>query len=195
MDERSWLIRTQSKKILGPVNKAKVIELIEQSALGEDDEVAQGNGHWFWLREKNFVDRYLYGNELAPPDPTSDVESVLTASSKPESSGEDAPEGGTAALDDTLAFSLEEAMGKKEPPQGEEPPEEGVESTPTLEKETLKEERHPGIVEQKLPTRPKKRTIPYPLLGVILLAVAIVVIYQVFFAESLLDQIPSIFPE
>ena len=60
--ERNWLIRTHQKQILGPVGKTKVIEFLQKGALGLNDEVTCGNGYWFWLKEKDLVDKYLYGD-------------------------------------------------------------------------------------------------------------------------------------
>jgi len=60
--ERNWLIRTTQNQILGPVAKAKVIEFMEKGALGLNDEVTSGNGFWFSLKEKDLVDKFLYGD-------------------------------------------------------------------------------------------------------------------------------------
>jgi len=60
---KNWLIRTKDKKILGPVTLDKIKELLEKKSLFEEDEICQGNGFWFWVKEKDLVDKYVYGNE------------------------------------------------------------------------------------------------------------------------------------
>ncbi len=56
---KDWLIRTKSNYILGPVAKEKVLELLEQGTINDDDEICKGNGYWFYLREKDLVSKYL----------------------------------------------------------------------------------------------------------------------------------------
>ena len=82
--ERNWLIRTTQNQILGPVAKSKVLEFLEKGALGKDDEVASGNGYWFSLREKELVDKYLYGDIPQGYNPISESKSVLSKRENPE---------------------------------------------------------------------------------------------------------------
>jgi hypothetical protein len=82
--ERNWLIRTTQNQILGPVAKSKVLEFIEKGALGNDDEVASGNGYWFSLKEKDLVDKYLYGDIPQGYNPISESKSVLSKRENPE---------------------------------------------------------------------------------------------------------------
>ncbi len=73
-----WLIRTSDKEILGPYSKDHVIDLLNKGNIKQCDEVCSGNGFWFYLREKEFVDKYLYGNSIQPFNPVQEAKSVLT---------------------------------------------------------------------------------------------------------------------
>ncbi|MEI8348060.1 MAG: hypothetical protein WCG27_11375, partial [Pseudomonadota bacterium] len=64
--DRSWLIRTRQKKILGPVSREKLLDLFKKQSLGERDEVCSGDGFWFRLNEKEMVDRYLLSSNPQP---------------------------------------------------------------------------------------------------------------------------------
>ena len=79
MSEKLWLIRTSKKQILGPVSRDKVIELIEKGALVDKDEITRGNGYWFQLREKDLLDKYLYGDIVQEFNPISEAPDILTA--------------------------------------------------------------------------------------------------------------------
>ena len=74
---RRWLIRSNSNKILGPVSKALIIDLMKKGALKEEDEVTSGNGHWFYLWEKALVDSYVFGDKEQDFNPVSVVKSVI----------------------------------------------------------------------------------------------------------------------
>lgn len=82
--DRNWLIRTTQNQILGPVAKQKLLEFIEKGALGLNDEVASGNGYWFALREKDLVDKYIYGDIPQGYNPISESKSVLFKRENPE---------------------------------------------------------------------------------------------------------------
>ena len=60
---RKWLIRMKDQKILGPASKEKILELYHNKSLSGDDEVCSGNGYWFYIREKELLERYLLGNQ------------------------------------------------------------------------------------------------------------------------------------
>lgn len=60
--EKSWLIRTSRNQILGPISKEKLVELIKKSSLLPEDEICQGNGFWFKIREEELLQDYLYGS-------------------------------------------------------------------------------------------------------------------------------------
>lgn len=82
--ERNWLIRTSQNQILGPVAKSKVIEFLEKGALGLTDEVTSGNGYWFHLREKDLVEKYLYGDIPQSYNPISEAKSTLKLKANPD---------------------------------------------------------------------------------------------------------------
>jgi len=71
--EKNWLIRTQNKKILGPVSKSKIIELVQKKSLTENDEICPGNGHWFFIREKELADQFLWGDLPSSFNPVSEA--------------------------------------------------------------------------------------------------------------------------
>jgi hypothetical protein len=78
MNDKTWLIRTVRKKILGPISKEQVIEFIEKNALSKDDEIVSGNGYWFSIKEKDLLDKYLYGDLRQSFNPISEAVSVLS---------------------------------------------------------------------------------------------------------------------
>jgi hypothetical protein len=82
--ERNWLIRTSQKQILGPIAKAKVLEFMQKGALGLNDEVMSGNGYWFALKEKELVDKYLFGDLPQSYNPISESKSVLSKRENPD---------------------------------------------------------------------------------------------------------------
>lgn len=82
--ERNWLIRTTQNQILGPVAKAKVLEFLQKGALGLNDEVTSGNGYWFSLKEKDLVEKYLYGDVPQGYNPISESKSVLSRRDNPD---------------------------------------------------------------------------------------------------------------
>lgn len=82
--ERNWLIRTSQNQILGPVAKAKVLEFLQKGALGLNDEVTSGNGYWISLKEKDLVDKYLYGDVPQGYNPISESKSVLSRRDNPD---------------------------------------------------------------------------------------------------------------
>ncbi len=82
--ERSWLIRTTQNQILGPVAKSKVLEFLQKGALGLNDEVTSGNGYWFSLKEKDLVEKYLYGDIPQGYNPISESKSVLSRRDNPD---------------------------------------------------------------------------------------------------------------
>ncbi len=84
MTLKNWLIRTKNKQILGPATKEKVIELIEKGSLTNDDEITCGNGYWVWVREKDLLEKYLYGDLPQTFNPISEAQDVLTAKSSPD---------------------------------------------------------------------------------------------------------------
>ena len=82
--ERNWLIRTKKKQILGPVSKEKIKEFIKKGILKKEDEVTSGNGYWFFIREKDLLDRYIYGDLPQTFNPVTEAESVLVGKNEGE---------------------------------------------------------------------------------------------------------------
>jgi hypothetical protein len=76
---KNWLIRTKNNHILGPVSKDKLLDLFSNGSIKSDDEVSSGNGYWFFIREKNLVDKFLLSNNEQPFNPVQEAENVLTA--------------------------------------------------------------------------------------------------------------------
>ncbi len=64
---KDWLIRTKQNQILGPVTLEKIKELIEKGSLVDNDEICQGNGIWFWVKEKDLLNKYVYKIEESKP--------------------------------------------------------------------------------------------------------------------------------
>lgn len=77
--EKNWLIRTKSNHILGPISKTKLKELLGNDSLKSEDEICSGNGFWMFVREKELVEKYVYGEEVQPFNPVSEAENVLTS--------------------------------------------------------------------------------------------------------------------
>ncbi len=76
---KNWLIRTQSKQILGPVSREKIVELIDKKMLQDDDEICSGNGYWFYLKEVNLIDRYIVNQTPQHFNPVSEAKDVLNS--------------------------------------------------------------------------------------------------------------------
>jgi hypothetical protein len=79
-----WLIRTKSMHILGPISKEKVQELYKNGSLKADDELCCGNGYWFFVREKDHIDKYVLGNSIQPFNPICDAKDVCSVQSQVE---------------------------------------------------------------------------------------------------------------
>ena len=83
--EKNWLIRTTKNKILGPISRRKVVDLLQKRALTNNDEVCSGNGFWFYIREEPFVKEYIFENVTQPFNPIFEGdEAIEIASSLPE---------------------------------------------------------------------------------------------------------------
>lgn len=78
MVEKNWLIRTQNKHILGPVSKKKVKDLIDEGFLKSEDELCSGNGFWFFIKESEYLDKYIFGSEVQPFNPVQEAEVLYT---------------------------------------------------------------------------------------------------------------------
>ena len=71
--KKNWLIRTKNNHILGPVSLKKIKELISNESLHEDDEISSGNGYWFFIREKDLVDKYIHKEKPQGFNPISEA--------------------------------------------------------------------------------------------------------------------------
>jgi hypothetical protein len=80
--EKDWLIRTHHNQILGPVSKEKIRYLINENTLTGEDEIACGNGFWFKIKEKEMVEKYIFGDFIQGFDPIGEAEDVLIAPAK-----------------------------------------------------------------------------------------------------------------
>lgn len=73
MNGKNWLIRTKSYHLLGPVSKNKLLELIENGSITTDDEICSGSGYWFYVKETDLVQKYLYDNVAQDFNPVSEA--------------------------------------------------------------------------------------------------------------------------
>ena len=90
--EKNWLIRTHQNQILGPISKERVVEFIKKGNLTSDDEICSGNGYWFQVKEKELLEKYVYGGELQPFNPISEAKSVFSEEDMDEKLNEDIEE-------------------------------------------------------------------------------------------------------
>lgn len=78
-DEKNWLIRTKHFQVLGPVTKSKILEFIEKGSLAPDDEICSGNGYWFYVGERELLERYIYGDLIQQFNPISEAHTILAS--------------------------------------------------------------------------------------------------------------------
>lgn len=136
-DEKNWLIRTRAKQILGPVSKKKIIEFVEKGSLAPEDEITMGNGYWITVKERELLDRYLYGDVPMEFNPIAEAKPVLvkerrkgnTASFGPNVTNklrENKADDNLVPSDDDLAYPEETNQTDntqfiKIPPKGDDP--------------------------------------------------------------------------
>lgn len=108
--QKNWLIRTKSNHILGPVSKEKVLELYHNGSIRQEDEICSGNGYWFYLREKDQLERYLLGNHKQSFNPISEARDVLTADLDSHQVSQDEPD------DITMVGGIDISSLKDDPP-------------------------------------------------------------------------------
>jgi hypothetical protein len=77
--DKVWLIRTTSNQLLGPVSIKKIRELLGKGSLKDEDEISCGNGYWFFVREKELIEKYITNEFPQGFNPVSEADSVLTA--------------------------------------------------------------------------------------------------------------------
>lgn len=102
--KRDWLIRTKNNHILGPVSKHKIRELIENGSIKGDDELCQANGHWFQIRENDYIDRFVYGEERMPPNPISEAPILFAL----REDGDLPSEHGASSVENTAFLQLDQ---------------------------------------------------------------------------------------
>jgi len=119
-----WLVRTRDNKILGPMSRAEICQLIFTHRLGIEDEVCRASFYWFYLHEHKELsaqlgihlprqprddDEEVTETETAVSDVTSDVTADVTADVL--SGTTPASEGGTQVL----SAPRETQPGKRDP--------------------------------------------------------------------------------
>jgi hypothetical protein len=82
--EKNWLIRTKARQILGPVGKQKILEFVKKGSLTADDEISSGNGYWFSIKEKDLLEKYIYGDLPQGFNPITEAPNVLTSNTNVE---------------------------------------------------------------------------------------------------------------
>lgn len=129
--EKNWLIRTKNNHILGPVSKQKVRELLEKGSIKGDDELSAGNGYWFFIREKELVEKYIVGEIPQGFNPVTEADTVLSKAPA-QVDGED-----LIPSDDDLAFP---DMGEDDESHSLKVPEEDDLEYPSLEPDEVEEQ-------------------------------------------------------
>ncbi len=109
--EKNWLIRTKNNHILGPVSKEKLLELYSNGSIKAEDEVTSGNGYWFFIREKDLVDKYLFGGEAQGFNPVSEADDVVGDNASNEAFDNDIP---NTQVIDINQLKGEDALGASE---------------------------------------------------------------------------------
>ncbi|MCP4913453.1 MAG: hypothetical protein GY909_10055 [Oligoflexia bacterium] len=143
MSEKNWLIRTQQKQLLGPVSKEKIIEFVEKGSLTGEDEITSGNGYWFWVKEKDLLEKYLYGDVPQTFNPISEAIDVITAHSS--AAGE------TASFNRSPAVPIAEEMKAEAKAKAEAPAPQPAEDVEDMDDEDL-DESEPQEGEDLIPS-------------------------------------------
>ncbi len=153
---KNWLIRTKTNHILGPISKEKVLELLQNGSIKDDDEVCAGNGFWFFIREDDMVARYLLGREQQNFNPISEAKDVLTFPQQSQVQEEDITMVG--------GFDLKR-LNEKTPPSGtyvSTLPVNESKSPPASEPKKKAELTQSHAPVRELPPRPRKAKTPKP---------------------------------
>ncbi len=85
--EKNWLIRTTNFQILGPVSKEKILEFVNKGSLKGEDEVSSGNGYWFLIKEKELLEKYIFGDIPQTFNPITEAPNILTANQSSDQTG------------------------------------------------------------------------------------------------------------
>ncbi len=108
--EKNWLIRSRKathSQIVGPVSRAKILELMEAKVLSPDVELCAGNGYWFWIKEEELFKKYVVRGEPQEFNPISEVLPVLGDSSEETEVAEKQAEEASGNLDITLVGGID----------------------------------------------------------------------------------------
>lgn len=105
---------------MGPVSLEKLKELLENKSLKPEDEVCSGNGYWFYVKEKELLERYVYSGVKQSFNPVSEADSVVAKSGQADASypkmpcGEDMLYPNESNVNDTkVTLNLDEFEKKK----------------------------------------------------------------------------------
>lgn len=64
----TWLVRTSLNVIAGPYHKEEICQLIENGKLGPYDEVCESGSYWFFIHEREEVQKRLKNIDLPSGD-------------------------------------------------------------------------------------------------------------------------------
>ena len=63
MKDKRWLIRTVDHEILGPISLEKLLSILDEGKLSEEDELCDRDGEWFYIREKDYLNKLVFGRQ------------------------------------------------------------------------------------------------------------------------------------
>ena len=98
--EKTWLIRKKSGRILGPLDKEKVISFIDDKSINEEDELCSGNGHWFYIKEKTLLNEHIYSDIVQGFNPVNEAEVVLANQSSKQEKKKESKSSKSSSSDD-----------------------------------------------------------------------------------------------
>jgi len=75
------MIRTKDFSLKGPISAEAIISMLGIGQLGDEDEICQGNGYWFYLGEEMLVDEFLKRGKHQPFNPVNAVPSPVASES------------------------------------------------------------------------------------------------------------------
>lgn len=172
---KNWLIRTSNKYIFGPLSKSKVIELYENGSIQEDDEICSGNGFWFYIKEKEMVQKYLTGKEQQDFNPVSEALDVISVSQLELSTPE-------SKVEETEIIDLNEVTFHEEA-------EEQVEEE--LKEEEIDLDQEVVIKKKDSSLKTKKSFLTGTVLNIFIFLLIIFALYIVYFRKRILKNIIS----
>jgi hypothetical protein len=110
-DLKNWLIRTRAKQVLGPVSKKKIVEFVEKGSLAPEDEISCGNGYWIAIKERELLDKYLYGDVPMEFNPISEAKPVLVVQQRNS--------GGTSSFNPGLSSKVKKLKNDSKLPEND----------------------------------------------------------------------------